>query len=311
MTMIDLLSVGSWASIDYIYKMSHFPEEGETIVIESEDDKDKGYFGDCSINLAYVAAKLGISTSLATIVGKDFDDIGYRSHLEKAGIDLTGLSIKDNQLCGRNYLFFDENGQGFCFSRLGASKNQEDERVPEEVISKARNVVISENFSQYTLEALKSAKANGARTFTNGMLETAGDLLEEFLFHTDVMFINESEFTRLIIEIGGDKATLFTKYDVKTIFLTKGKSGCEIIELSNVKEVKAVIIDNVVDTTGAGDSFAGGTIASLIKGYSPEEAAQFGSTVSSFIIEQWGCQTNAPSWEQVNERFKEYFAYSL
>ena len=33
---------------------------------------------------------------------------------------------------------------------------------------------------------------------------------------------------------------------------------------------------------------------------------EYGTVTSSFIIQKWGCQTNAPTWEQVEERYGVY-----
>ena len=82
MNKFQLLSVGGWAPFDHLFRMSRYPQEGETIPIEASGGVNQVYFGDCGINLAYVAATLGIETSLASIVGYDFDDYGYRSRSE-------------------------------------------------------------------------------------------------------------------------------------------------------------------------------------------------------------------------------------
>lgn len=312
MKKFQLLSVGSWAPFDHLFKMSHFPQEGETIPIEtSGDGVNQVYFGDCSINLAYAAAQLGIKTSLATIAGHDFDTYGYRAHLEQAGIDLSGLAIKSDLPSGHNYLYFDSQGKGFCFSYLGAAEQQEEERIPDGLAAQAEHVVVSEKFSSYTLEALRAAREAGAHTYINGMVETAEDLLDEFLSLTDVIFINESEYGRLIAKIGGSEASLFEKYGLELIFMTMGMRGCRVISADKSEIVPIVRRENVVDTTGAGDSFAGGAIAALIKGCTPRLAAQVGATVSSFIIEAWGCQSNVPDWNRMKARYREYFGDEL
>ncbi|MGG4554444.1 carbohydrate kinase family protein [Paenibacillus humicus] len=312
MKKFQLLSVGSWAPFDHLFKMSHYPQEGETITIEtSGSGVSQVYFGDCSINLAYVAAALGTSTSLATIVGHDFDTFGYRAHLEQGGVNLSGLTVKPDLPSGHNYLYFDDQGKGFCFSYLGAAEHQEEERIPDGLAAKAEHVVVSEKFSPYTLDALREARAAGARTYVNGMVETAGNLLDDFLSLTDVMFINESEYGRLIAKIGGNELTLFEKYGLELIFMTMGMRGCKVIRADKTEIVPVVRRDHVVDTTGAGDSFAGGAIAALIKGCEPRIAAQVGATVSSFIIEAWGCQSNVPDWGRMRVRYREYFGDEL
>ena len=298
---LELLSVGAWASFDHIFRMSQYPSEGETIEIDMELSETQSlHYGDCSANVAFVAAKLGIKSALASIVGTDFDSSGYRKHLEHVGVNLEGIITVEDKLCGHNYIFFDKAGSGFCFSHLGAATDQEDLRVPGEVIVRCKNIVISEKFSSYTLEAARVAKKVGARIYLNGMVDTAGNLIEDFLSSADVLFINESEFERLCSKIGKD--VLFKKYMLDLVFVTKGRHGCRIQFSDKYEEIPIVQADRQVDFTGAGDSFAAGTISAIIRGFTPIDAAKVGATVSSFVVQDWGCQTSVPSWEEMESR---------
>jgi sugar/nucleoside kinase (ribokinase family) len=308
---ISLLSVGAWAPFDHIFRISAYPSEGETIPLDMDlAAAGTTYFGDCSINVAYVAAVLGTDTALASIVGGDFDGSGYRAHLEKAGINLEGLTALPDQLCGHNYIFFDPQGRGFCFSHLGAAAKQSALLMPPGLPARCENIVVSERFSPYTLAALRLAKQGGARAFLNGMVDTADDLLDDFLALADVLFINESEFTRLIEKIGREDL-LFGHYGLALLFITMGRRGCRVVSPAGSEVVPITRTDHRVDTTGAGDSFAAGTISAILRGYSPVIAARVGSTVSSFVIEAWGCQTRVPSWTETEQRLKENYAGGL
>lgn len=311
MKTLDLLSVGSWASFDHLFFMSKYPEEGETILVHTENGKEKVYFGDCSINLAYVAQTLGAKTGLATIVGDDFYEKNYDDHLKVTGMDLSGVVRRVGKSSGHNYLYFDAHGDGFCFSNLGAGKDQNHERVPEELIQSAKHVVVSEKFSPYTLDAIQKARKYGAKTYINGMIETAGDLLLDFLVACDVLFINESEFKRLLEVTNLSQEEWFHKLTMEYVFITKGKRGSEVITKKgtfSIAPVKGIVAK---DTTGAGDSFAAGTITSLMKGFPPQMAAQIGATVSSFVIEKWGCQTNVPTWDEMKKRYQQHYGTLL
>jgi sugar/nucleoside kinase (ribokinase family) len=308
---ISLLSVGAWAPFDHLFRISAYPSEGETVPL----DMDLGavgasYFGDCSINVAYVAAVLGTNTALASIVGKDFDGSGYRKHLEEAGINMEGLTTLADQLCGHNYIFFDPQGRGFCFSHLGAAAKQSALLVPPDLPARCENIVISEQFSPYTMAALRAAKGAGARAFLNGMVDTADELLDEFLALADVLFINESEFTRLLKKIGSEDR-LFAHYKLALLFVTMGREGCRVVSPGVSEVVPIVKTDRRLDTTGAGDSFAAGTMSAMLRGYGPVIAARVGSTVSSFVIEAWGCQTRVPTWPEMEQRLKENYGEGL
>ena len=61
----------------------------------------------------------------------------------------------------------------------------------------------------------------------------------------------------------------------------------------------------VVDASGAGDAFNAGYIAGILRGHDTYTAVKLGCAAASFVIEQWGCQTNLPTWEAVMKRYGE------
>ena len=52
--------------------------------------------------------------------------------------------------------------------------------------------------------------------------------------------------------------------------------------------VPAFAVDKVVDTTGAGDSFAGGYLAARLQGQSPAVSARSGNKIASIVIQHSG-----------------------
>ena len=62
-----------------------------------------------------------------------------------------------------------------------------------------------------------------------------------------------------------------------------------------------------VDPTGAGDSYKAGFVSRLIYGASLEEAAKFASSVSSFVVEKQGCQTNMPTYDDAYNRMMDFY----
>ena len=54
----------------------------------------------------------------------------------------------------------------------------------------------------------------------------------------------------------------------------------------------------MVDTTGAGDCFAGAFLAALVRGNSYQEAARFANAVAALTIQRLGASTGVRSWEE-------------
>ena len=92
----------------------------------------------------------------------------------------------------------------------------------------------------------------------------------------------------------------------KIVVKTCGANGSEIY--SNEDKIKVdAITREAVDPTGAGDSYRAGFLSRFLNGESLEESAKFASSVSSFIVEQQGCQTNMPSFDDAFERMNGFY----
>lgn len=303
MPAFDLFSIGSWAPFDHIFKMARYPQNGDTVALDMPVERvQKYYYGDCSANIAAVAGRLGLKAGLGMVVGEDFDASGYRDHLSGLGVDLSGVEVVSGKASGHNYLFFDARGDGFCISHLGLAARQADWQAPLDLIRSSRYVVINEMFSNYTLQAARMAHASGATVAINGMVGTAGGLAEEFIRNADILFIAQKELSNLLALLKLDHPQHLFDLGLSLLFATQGAKGSRVVRRDDSTDVPIVKVNDVIDPTGAGDSYTAGTLAGLIKGFEPGVAAQMGATVSSFIIQDWGCQTNLPTWDQVLER---------
>ena len=80
--------------------------------------------------------------------------------------------------------------------------------------------------------------------------------------------------------------------------MTKGERGAMIFENNCTLEVKPLVVENVIDTTGAGDMFAAGFLSKIIDGKNALEAANFGCKVAARIITQYGAR---PSKELIGD----------
>ena len=94
----------------------------------------------------------------------------------------------------------------------------------------------------------------------------------------------------------------------RAVIITQGERGAAVYTAGNdVVNVPAVPPSDMVDPTGAGDGFAAGFLAGLLKGAAPADSARLGSAVASFVLEAVGCQTNLPDWAAALARYHAYF----
>ena len=300
---VELCVVGAWGLFDHFLAMEQYPQEGDTIcTLPDQVHPETVFYGDCSGNIAAVAAKLGTKVRLISVVGNDFASSGYENHLRCLRVDLDGVTVIPDSPSGHNYNCFAPNGDGFCISRQGAAALQNEAMVQTEWFLGVKYAVICEAFSEYSLRAAQFAKMCGAKVILSGMVGDRNPLMKEFLDAADILFINRSEYQRLVQSAG--ESEIFTEYGLERIYLTCGAEGARVLTATDERIIPTIPGKRVKDPTGAGDAFVAGTIAGLLRGWTPEEAAKVGAASSSFIIEEFGCQTNLPTWEAAIQRIR-------
>ena len=106
----------------------------------------------------------------------------------------------------------------------------------------------------------------------------------------NIIFANESEIKSLF-ETNELNDAIKKCQDTKKIFaVTLGDKGAKIIYKNEVVDIKAEVINKLVDTTGAGDLFAAGFLAEYLKTQDLELSGKQGVKMASIIIQQFGAR---------------------
>jgi len=117
---------------------------------------------------------------------------------------------------------------------------------------------------------------------------------EEFLDlinnSADIIFANELEIKSLFKTDSLDKALKNCQIAGKIFAVTLGDKGAKIIYKSNIVNIKAEIVEKLVDTTGAGDLFAAGFLSEYMKSQNLELCGKEGVKMASKIIQQYGAR---------------------
>jgi fructokinase len=86
---------------------------------------------------------------------------------------------------------------------------------------------------------------------------------------------------------------LLGKYNLKMLILTCGVNGSYVFTPGEVSFIETPKVE-VADTVGAGDSFTGAFVASILKGKSVKEAHELAVKVSAFVCTQNGAMPVLP-----------------
>mgnify|MGYP001256116853 CR=1 FL=1 len=127
------------------------------------------------------------------------------------------------------------------------------------------------------------------------------NLVEDYV---DILFANEDEITSLYKTSNLNLAIEQLKKKCDLAAITLGKNGSILI--SNGKEVAIdpFILGKAIDTTGAGDLYAGGFLKGLSGGLDPVISAKIGSICAGQIVTQLGSRSNTDLLNLINSHLK-------
>lgn len=126
------------------------------------------------------------------------------------------------------------------------------------------------------------------------------ETLFKVLDYVNILFVNDTEM-KMLSEWALDYVPDLKSFP-DIIINTRGSRSTVINADDIFAHIPVVAPKKVVDTTGAGDAYAGAFLSSYMIYKDPVRAAKFAATVASFIVEEVGCQTNIPDSNQIYER---------
>ena len=86
--------------------------------------------------------------------------------------------------------------------------------------------------------------------------------------------------------------------------ITRSEKGSVVCSGDQVHVVDAVPVDQVVDTTGAGDLYAAGFLYGYTNGYSLYDSGRIGSIAAAEVISHFGARPETSLAELVEEKLK-------
>ncbi|MFM7118501.1 MAG: adenosine kinase [Planctomycetota bacterium] len=115
--------------------------------------------------------------------------------------------------------------------------------------------------------------------------------------HCDIVFCNADEARKFY---GNDSLEACIRHlgqDVPLGFVTNSADGCYVVEAGQVTHVPGFSV-KPIDSVGAGDAFAGGTLYGLTHGYAPATAARWGNYLAAQVVATVGPRHPGPLSEQ-------------
>ncbi|RSN14901.1 ribokinase [Streptomyces sp. WAC 05977] len=278
----QVLVIGS-ANADLVVPVDRRPGGGET-VLGGDTVLSPGGKG---ANTAVAAARLGADVALLGAVGDDpYGELLKRS-LAKSGVNTDSLRTSERPT-GIAYITVTPDGENSILVSPGANSSLRPEDVD---LGGAEIVVLSLEIPLETVEhAVAQAAEHQVKTLLN--LSPAAELSAKTLQGLDVLLVNEHEAAFLL----GGEADFPKLLDLgpKAAVVTLGAKGAAVVTADGVTEVPSPKVE-AVDTTGAGDAFAGALTTSLAQGDELADAARKAVKVAAITVTRQGAQPSYPT----------------
>ena len=300
--MKSVVVVGS-LNMDLVMEVDRVPRIGETI----KGEEMSYLIGGKGSNQAVAACRLGNEVKMIGCVGKDTFGDKILKHLKEEGVNVDGVRMDEATFTGIATIFKMENDNSIVVIP-GANDFCNNDLIDKNIeIIKSADILITQlEIPIETVEyVLKIAKENGVKTILNPA--PARKISKEILKNVDFITPNETEFEIISGKIFNNASELeeamvyWQKENISTrLVVTRGKDGSSYVEDNKVKTIKTIKVD-VVDTTGAGDTFNGALAHGISHKFLMNEAVTFAGTAASLSVTEFGAQTGMPKFEEVNK----------
>ena len=232
-------------------------------------------------------------------VGSDFDE-EHRAQLERLGIDLRGLLRRDDLQTARAWQLFERDERRIEIFRTNIEDFYRAEARIDEMpddYSHARGYhIIHGTFSEMAdvLARLRAVNPGARIVWEPPPLQDgdSADCLGAILSQIDVLSPDVTEVRDITgHDALGDGIAALLARGAPIVALRMGARGSWVFTAAGDAYTVPAFPTTVVDTTGAGNAYAGGFVVGLADGGNVAEAAAKAAVSASFAIEQFGVPT--------------------
>lgn len=257
---------------------------------------------------AVIASKLGLRTRLVGAIGDDAMGRLLRDALMSDGVDVEALQVIENTRTSATILAISPDGDRPAMHAPGASLAVRVEPPFEEVLDTRflhlGGVGTMPFFDgDVAADLVGRAKKRGVRITCDLVMPMPTTLtaLEPILPSID-FFMPAAEEAIVVsgCDTAEDAARFFLDRGAGACIFKQGAEGSILVRDGEVTKIPAYRADTI-DTTGCGDSYCAGFVASLVRGAEVEEACHFAAATAALVSTGLGSDAGIVSFEATEE----------
>lgn len=279
--------------------------EARAVELYEEMGPSTACSGGSTANTLAGLASLGASTSFIGKVRNDQLGEIFEHDLNAVGVDFSTAPATDGPATARCLIFVTPDAQRTMQTYIGACVGvSEGDITPEHIASAAIIYVEGYLWDQEgpkaairrAIELAKQANRKVAFTLSDVFCvdRHRAEFLELIRNQVDILFSNENELLSLFVGDDFDTALWKLRQICPLAAITRSANGAIVATKDKAEAVQTSTVNNVIDTTGAGDLFASGFLYGLSKGWNLRDCAQLGNRCAGHIIQQMGARSMMP-----------------
>ncbi len=258
--------------------------------------------GGSAANTIVSLANLGNNVEFIGRVKNDEFGNFFSKDIKESGASFNSKYVKTKESSAHSLILITPDAQRTMCTYLGASTAFEPNNINYESIKTSKYLYLegylwdSELAKQAFIKAAKTAKESKTKIIlslsdsfcVDRHRESFLELINDFV---DILFCNEEELKSLFKSIDLEQCKIKINSLCELTAITLGERGSIIVYKNKTELIKPFLFGKVVDTTGAGDIFAGGFIHGLINNLSLNNCGQIGSICAGHLVTQIGSRS--------------------
>jgi ribokinase len=283
-----LWNLGS-INADLFYAVPHFPKPGETLAAT----RFQRGLGGKGTNISVAAARAAAHVHHIGAVGAD--GAWAVERLLEYGVD-TRFIVQTDEPTGHAIILTDASGENQIVIHGGSNR-----AIPLETVrvalsgAAAGDWFVCQNETNAQVEATRIAKELGQRVaYIAAPFEAEAVRAVQAML--DLLILNAVEAAQLQAATGSALSAL----GVSDVIVTKGAEGCTWISGETETSFDAIAVE-AVDSTGAGDTFAGYVLACLDRGLPMAQAIRTAQTAAAIMVTRYGTADVIPDLKDIED----------
>ena len=256
-------------------------------------------FGGVGANVAAWIGKSGGNARLVSVVGNDPWGHLMSQHLRALHVD-THLNHVDSVPTGIVVALAHPDGERSMFPDARANQLLSHSQFGEDMwrdvtwLSMSGYTLLQPSTRELALHVMRMAHERGVKVALDPassapMSAITSEERAIWFSEVDLLLPNEQELQALAPHEDWKESARTLAQSVPVVIVKRGAAGSAICTGTEIVEIPAVAT-SVIDTVGAGDAYAAGTLLGLDNGASLEDAAHQGAKIATFALNTRGAQ---------------------